>query len=104
MKKPSFDLYYFEWFDATSVDEWTDIFDLMQAPAHTIKTVGFVINEDEETLCLAMNYDEDAETASCVMYIPKSIITKRHRILLDAKMDHKLKKIKITDESGPGSH
>ena len=97
MKKPTFDLWYFEWIDATSVDEWTDIYELMEVAGHTIKTVGFVINEDDENLCIAMNVDQEAETASCVMYIPKSIVLKRHRILIDAKMNVLNKKIKITD-------
>ena len=102
MKKPSFDLWYFEWMDATSVDEWTDIYELMEVHGHTIKTVGFLLNEDDENICLAMNYDGEAETASCVMYIPKSIVIKRHRVLIDAKMHVGDKRFKITDK-GPST-
>ena len=80
MKKLNFDIEYLEWFDATSVDEWTDVYEIMEKPAHTIKTCGYVINEDADTITMALNYDPEGEVVSCVMYIPKGLITKRMRM------------------------
>lgn len=68
-----------EWDDAASLDEWTDIAEI-EAVGHRIVSVGFVLEESETAVVLALNIDTVSEKTSCVMFIPKGMIRSRTEI------------------------
>lgn len=70
-----------KWKDAVSIDEWTEAAVVDQS-LHEIVSVGIHLSETEDVLTLALNFDESSLLASCIMNIPKSLITKRKTITL----------------------
>jgi hypothetical protein len=69
------------WEDAVSVDEWTPFTDINIDNETLIHTAGFLIEENDKRLAVAVNIDTENESASCIMIIPKNMI--RARISLD---------------------
>lgn len=68
-----------EWVDAESIDAWTEIDNLSQT-LPTIKTVGFIVKQTKDLLTIALNYDADNQSVSCVMKIPNQWIKSKRLI------------------------
>lgn len=64
------------WVDARSDDGWIDPNDLDVRLA-SIATVGRVIYDTDDVLCVASSEDSRTRQLSSVMYIPKKCIVKR---------------------------
>jgi len=74
-------LLYIEWVDAESGDAWAPLKDLKEErEPHLIKTLGFAVKETKKFVTLAMNWDQDADSASMTMVIPKGMIKLREEI------------------------
>lgn len=65
-----------EWNDAESIDAWTfeNELDHEIAPA---ESVGWLLNESNESVTLALNHDIKNGSYSCIMKIPKGMIVSR---------------------------
>jgi hypothetical protein len=63
---------YVEWVDAVSDGGWEDD---VKVDIHAVKTVGFLIAETKEGICLASTISGDNSNAR--MHIPKAWIVKR---------------------------
>lgn len=64
------------WVDSRSDDGWTSREDL-DIRAAQITTVGFVIEETDDVLCLANSKCAHTNQLSGIMFIPKACIRKR---------------------------
>jgi hypothetical protein len=68
------------WKDATSQDDWTPAKDI--SPLYsTVRTIGQYITENEEALTLGLNHDLDNDNWSCIIHIPKGMISERIPLL-----------------------
>lgn len=65
-----------EWVDATSTDEWTDLEELKAYKPHIVKSVGWLLLDDNKNLYMTLNLDDNSNNASCSIVIPKSCIKK----------------------------
>jgi hypothetical protein len=65
------------WEDAVSIDEWTSMSDINIDKPTLIHTVGLLVEENDKRLAVAVNYDDENESVSCVMIIPKNMIIAR---------------------------
>lgn len=72
---------YVVWFDAVSVDDWTDVSEIRPELAE-IHSAGLLVGETKDILSLAVNKDITNDKVSCIMNIPKKWIKVRHRILV----------------------
>lgn len=81
-------LVYVEWVDAVSDGGWEDN---VKVDIHAVKTVGFLIAETKDGICLASTISGDNSNAR--MHIPKAWIVKRKVIKLEQKVS-KLRKDK----------
>lgn len=70
---------YVEWVDPHSIDPWTPKEDI-NSDITLVKSVGFLIRQEEANIVLALNYDEAEDTISCVMVIPKVCIKKMQQV------------------------
>jgi hypothetical protein len=70
---------YVEWVDAVSDAGWEDN---VKVDIHNVCTVGFLIAETKDGICLASTVSGDNSNAR--MHIPKSWITKRKVINRDS--------------------
>lgn len=66
---------YVEWVDAVSDGGWEDS---VKVDIHPVCTIGFLIAETKEGICLASTVSGDNSNAR--MHIPKAWITKRKNI------------------------
>ena len=57
------------WLDAESHDEWIDIADI-NSECKEIVTLGHLIEDYEDQLVLAMNYDSENASVSMTMTLP----------------------------------
>jgi hypothetical protein len=64
------------WIDARSQDGWTDQADLDVRVA-IIETLGHVIKETEEVLCIASSMDMWTDQVAGIMFIPIRCVLKR---------------------------
>ena len=71
-------LVYVEWVDAVSDGGWEDN---VKVDIHPVKTVGFLIAETKDGICLASTVSGDNSNAR--MHIPKAWIVKRKVIKLE---------------------
>jgi hypothetical protein len=67
-----------EWEDASSVDAWESLDDIMKEKKrlNSVKTCGFVLEETLEHILLAQNLDIDGENVAGRTSIPCSCITR----------------------------
>lgn len=56
------------WLDAESSDEWEDR--VQERSCSKITTIGHLIEESEEEMVLAMNFDSRNDSISMVMILP----------------------------------
>lgn len=71
-------LVYVEWVDAVSDGGWEDS---VKVDIHAVKTVGFLIAETKDGICLASTVSGDNSNAR--MHIPKAWIVKRKVIKIE---------------------
>lgn len=71
-------LIYVEWVDAVSDGGWEDS---VKVDIHAVKTVGFLIAETKDGICLASTVSGDNSNAR--MHIPKAWIVKRKVIKIE---------------------
>ena len=64
------------WIDSRSDDGWVEHERLDMRPAE-ITTVGMLVNETADILCLALSKDRVSEQVSGLIYIPQRCITSR---------------------------
>lgn len=69
-----------KWGDAESIDQWESIKELKAEVLPSIYSVGWVLRETKDVVVLCCNFDKDNDKASCIMLIPKKMITKRWKI------------------------
>ena len=85
-------LVYVEWVDAVSDGGWEDN---IKVDIHAVKTVGFLIAETKDGICLASTISGDNSNAR--MHIPKAWIVKRKVI----KLEQKVSKLRKNKENTP---
>lgn len=98
-KKPSLataKLVYIEWVDAVSDGGWEDD---IKVDIHPVRTVGFLVSESKDGICLASTVS--GEMTNARMHIPKAWITKRKVIKLENSVSKKQRK--STPAVGKGS-
>jgi len=69
---------YVEWVDAVSDGGWEDN---VKVDIHPVKTVGFLIAETKDGICLASTISGDNSNAR--MHIPKAWIKKRKELKIE---------------------
>lgn len=67
------------WVDSQSEDGWTEI-DTLEPKAALCETVGFVVAETDEILCIASTVEESINQCCCIMHIPQHAIQSRKRV------------------------
>lgn len=80
-------LVYVEWVDAVSDGGWEDN---VKVDIHAVKTVGFLIAETKDGICLASTISGDNSNAR--MHIPKAWIVKRKVIKLETTVSKSKRK------------
>ena len=89
-KKPSLataKLVYIEWVDAVSDGGWEDD---IKVDIHPVRTVGFLVSESKDGICLASTVS--GEMTNARMHIPKAWITKRKVIKLETTVSKSKRK------------
>lgn len=71
------DIIEIQWVDAESDDVWRDIAEHEASDLAKIRTVGYLLSENEKIIRLAQNIDETNNKTSMVMSIPKAWILSR---------------------------
>ena len=80
-------LVYVEWVDAVSDGGWEEH---VKVDVHPVKTVGFLIAETKEGICLASTIS--GESSNARMHIPLSWIIKRKVIKLETTVSKSKRK------------
>lgn len=80
-------LIYIEWVDAVSDGGWEDD---IKVDIHPVRTVGFLVSESKDGICLASTVS--GEMTNARMHIPKAWITKRKVIKLENSVSKKQRK------------
>ena len=90
---------YIEWVDAVSDGSWEEN---VIPDIHFVKTIGFLISETKDAICIASTVSSDYSNAR--MHIPKIWIKKRKEIKLDST-NKKSKPVKVrSDGDGASLH
>lgn len=71
---------YVEWVDAVADAGWVAN---PKAEIHPCATVGFLVDENKDALCIASTLSKEDTNAR--MHIPKAWIKKRRRIVIETK-------------------
>lgn len=64
------------WLDAVSEDQWIPRGDITPHH-HTCVSLGFLVDESDTVVTLALNHDLTSGNLSCIMHIPKVMILER---------------------------
>jgi len=80
-------LVYVEWVDAVADVEWQEN---AKAEIHPCKSIGWVVDETKDALCLACTVSMNSSNAR--IHIPKAWITKRKVINIETKQRQKQRK------------
>lgn len=91
------------WVDATSFDAWEPAVDAMKSRLHTIKTLGFLMKETEDTIQVALNWDEEGEQVSQYILIPKAWVKSQRFVRLNLKGETRAKKKQKSTPAGGDS-
>lgn len=70
------------WQDAVSEDAWEDITEAKKSKPHTIFSVGFLIDEDDDRILLGLNWDAEREAVSQTIAIPIAWILDQREIII----------------------
>lgn len=73
-------LVYVEWVDAVADVEWQDN---VKAEIHPCKSIGWIVDETKDALCIACTVSMDSSNAR--MHIPKAWIKNRRVINIETK-------------------
>lgn len=60
------------WVDAISDDSWTDIEKAKELQPPVMKTLGYLIHEDDTKVIIAASYDEENEKVASFYAIPRA--------------------------------
>lgn len=74
-----------EWTDARSEDGWAELKDLDMRCA-AITTVGYLIEETTDLICLAASKDDRTGQVAGIMYIPKVCIRNRSSLCRNSNL------------------
>lgn len=80
-------LVYIEWVDAVSDGGWEDD---VKVDIHPVRTVGYLITETNDGICLASTIS--GEMTNARMHIPKAWITKRKEIKIETTISQSKRK------------
>lgn len=69
------DFVFVKWLDAFSVDDWTPNDECSEIKPCEIKSVGIVVENCSSHLTLALNFDTVNSNFSCILTIPRGMIT-----------------------------
>ncbi len=69
-----------DWIDARSEDGWTEQDDLDMRVAE-ITTLGHVVKETADVLCIASSMDNHGDLVAGIMFIPRRCIIHRYAIV-----------------------
>jgi hypothetical protein len=58
------------WIDAVSEDSWTDIEEAKKIHPPTMKTLGYLLHQDEHRIVVAASYDEENHSVASIYSIP----------------------------------
>ena len=83
------EIVYIEWWDAVSEAGWETV---EQAETHPVLSIGFVVAEDNNAICIAAAISHDQSNSR--MQIPKVMITKVKRVRLNRFLDIRRKQSK----------
>jgi hypothetical protein len=75
-----FPVCYVMWIDASHKDGPIEPEEALDHAGVMMHTAGFLINEDDDFLCLAMDYCQMNNTCRVMYSIPKSQVVDEHRI------------------------
>lgn len=64
------------WHDAVSTDEWTDAKEIDTGLA-PIESVGMFVTENDESITIALSYDQNNEKYSQLLNVPKGWLKSR---------------------------
>jgi hypothetical protein len=78
---------YVHWVDAVADNGWEDV---SKAAVHDCHTVGYLIDETKEAICLASTVSID--TSNARMHIPTAWIKKRKVLTLETKLSKSKRK------------
>lgn len=67
---------YILWEDAASKDAWVEADDF-ETSCPLIESMGFLVEENENAVSLALNNDQENKSFSCIIVIPKGTIISR---------------------------
>lgn len=75
-------LVFIEWDDASGSDGWIRAEKLIESDDKLarIKTVGYLVHEDKDSITLTMAHDTTNNNFGAFMSVPKSCIRKRKKI------------------------
>ena len=73
------------WFDAASIDPWTDDSDIeATTELSLIETVGFLMLYAPNRIVIAGSLDADEKEACCLMVIPRKMLADDVKVLVPA--------------------
>lgn len=85
MKEP--ELYYAQWLDSNATSGWTELKDFNE-PCATIKTIGWLIFESDESITIAGSIAIPEENipaqANCFVTIPRVALKQFYKIQIHA--------------------
>ena len=74
---------YIEWVDAAGREGWENVEHVIKTDFQkSIKTVGYILKEDENEIVVTGSYDESNDTCLSYIMIPKSAIRDRKGVEL----------------------
>lgn len=71
---PLYEPVFVIWQDAVSIDEWTEPERIGSEPCPYVHSLGFLIEEHEDRIVLALNHDTASGNLSCLIVIPRGMI------------------------------
>lgn len=73
------------WHDAVSEDAWQELPQAKELRPHDIHTLGYLIEEDDQRIVIALNLDIEREGASQTISIPKTWLLERYKVEIKKK-------------------
>ena len=83
-ERTNYQLVLVEWVDSARGDGWVTLDHAREDNAHTVRSVGWLIHDTAELICVAPHHSDETtdadEQVSGHMKIPKRCITKMHAL------------------------
>jgi len=80
MDKEALVPYNIEWKDAHSTDEWEDLTTCHAQTFRLIKSMGWLVSENETRVILALSWDTQEEKVSQSLCIPTGMIVSKTKL------------------------